>query len=149
MGISKDTQDKLGYLTTVAKVLAVLFIGTAGATASSMFGTALGFVMMPERAPRRLSVLNFGAGLVAVVFTLASSLVVTFVPRGIAQELQSQLGDTSGLEVLTDMKLALLLWAACGMAVLTTLSWLCEVIVQCVRKRRYGRRSQMFSTLGK
>lgn len=127
----------------------MLFIGTAGAAASSMFGTALGLMMLPERAPRRLSVLNLGAAALAVVFTLTSSLVVTFVPRGVAEELQSQLGDTSGLEVITDMKLALLLWVACGLALLTTVSWFCELIVQCVRKRRYGRRSQMFANLGK
>lgn len=146
LGISQDTQDKLGYLPIVAKVLAGLFVVTVGATATSMFATALGFLLIPARAPRRLSLLNMGAAALAVVFTLASSLVTTFVPRGIAAEVQSSLGDAVGLEIIANMKLVFLTWAACGFAVLATLSWFCELIVQCVRRRRFGVSRQRYTT---
>lgn len=141
LGISEDTQSKLGYLPIVAKVLAGLFIVTLAATGVSMLLTLLGFLLIPNHAPRRLSFLNMGAALAAVIFTLASSLVATFVPRAIASQLQESLGSTVGLEIIANMKLATMLWAACGMTALSTVSWFGELIVQCVRRRRMRRYS--------
>lgn len=121
----------------VAMALAALFIITVMLTGAVMLGSAIGFLVIP-RAARLISFVNFVVALGAVVFLLASALVATIGPQEVANQIKQRGGDTVGLEVIANTKLATLAWAAFALMVLSMFFWFYELVVECVRRRRVG-----------
>lgn len=121
----------------IAMALAALYIITVVLTGMVMLGSATGFLLIP-RAARLISFLNFVVALGAVVFLLASALVATIGPREVADQIAKNGGNTVGIEVIANTKLAALAWAAFALMVVSMFFWFYELVVVCVRRRRVG-----------
>lgn len=133
-------------LPKVAKALAGLFIVTVVLTGLAVLGSTAGFLLLPARAARTLSFFNFVIALLAVILLLAGALVATIGPRLVAQQLQQKLGSGVGLEVIANIKLATLIWAAFALETLAMFIWFYELVAFCVRRRRTGAFSEKSST---
>lgn len=138
LGVSESTQQQLNELPKVAKALAGLFIVTVILTGLAMLGSAAGFLLLPTHGARTMSFFNFLLALLAVVLLLAGALVATIGPRLVAQKLQDTLGSGVGLEVIANIKLATLMWAAFALETLAMFIWFYELVAFCVRRRRTG-----------
>lgn len=133
LGVGSDIQSTLNYVPKIAKALAALFIATVALTGFSMLGAIVGFL---GRAGRCTCFFNLAVALGSAVFLLASALLATIGPREVERQIQQRGGADLGLGVLSNSKLARILWAAFALMAATTLFWFYELIVECVRRRR-------------
>lgn len=133
LGVDSDIQSTLNYVPKIAKALAALFIVTVALTGFSLLGAIVGIL---GSAGRCASFFNFSVSLASAIFLLASALLATIGPREVESQIQQRGGSDLGLGVLSNRKLAAILWAAFALMAATTLFWFYHLIVECVRRRR-------------